>query len=127
MAFCTHCGIELADGVNFCKKCGKEVVRPNDENYIEDDEILDELEDDEPEVEDCDEEPEKGPPSDCYATFEGRCVSIYRESGAIYRRIYLRQDVLNAQIFGDKVSITCEDGWHYIYTLDGVIVRSTRH
>ena len=123
MAYCIHCGVALRSGVNFCENCGQKVARSvalDFEDYFEN-------EDEEPEVEDCDEEPEKGPPSDCYVTFENRCVSIYRESGAIYRRIYLRQDVLNAQISGDKVSITCEGGWHYIYTLDGMLVRQTRH
>ena len=38
MAFCTQCGMELADGVNFCKKCGKEVIRTEVDEYIEDDE-----------------------------------------------------------------------------------------
>ena len=123
MAYCIHCGVALRSGVNFCENCGQKVARSaalDFEDYFEN-------EDEEPEVEDCDEVPEKGPPSDCYATFENRCVSIYRESGAIYRRIYLRQNVLSAQISGDKVSITCEDGWHYIYTLDGMIVRQTRN
>lgn len=121
MAFCIKCGSELRDGVNYCEKCGKEVVAS---------EILDETEveiDDEPEVEDCDEEPEKGPPSDCYATFEGCNVSIYRENGAIYRRFRVPYEVISTQVSGDNVSITCEGGWHYIYTLDGMIVRQTRH
>ena len=122
MAYCTKCGEALREGVNFCEKCGAEVSRCMD--GVEDD-ILDDY--DEPAVEDCDEEPEKGPPSDYYAAFEGRTVSIYRESGAVYRRIYLHHNVMSAQISGDRVAITCEDGWHYIYTLDGALVRQTRH
>lgn len=122
MAYCIHCGKLLREGVNFCEKCGAEVSHGAGELQ---EEIDDEGE--MPEVEDCDGCPEKGPPSDCYATFEGRCVSIYRESGAIYRRIHLHYDVIGAQISGDKVSITCEGGWHYIYTLDGVLVRQMRH
>lgn len=123
MSFCVKCGSVLRDGVRFCEDCGAKVssafaIEADEDSYDED---VD------PEVEDCDEEPEKGPPSDCYATFEGRNVAVYRESGAIYRRFSLPYEVLNAQVCGENVSITCEGGWFYIYTLDGRIVRRARH
>ncbi len=125
MIYCTNCGRALSENVNFCTKCGAEVTKEEELLSCESSEEF--VVDDEPEVEDCDEEPEKGPPTDCYATFQGRRVTIYRENGSLYRYISLNYEVLNAQISGDKVSITCVGGRFYIYTLDGVPVRSGRY
>lgn len=126
MSYCIHCGKPLREGVNFCEQCGAEVSR-RAEGMVGDADVESDDEDNEPEVEDCDETPEKGPPSDCYATFEDREVTIYREDGCIYRRIHLHYEVLDASVSGDRVSITCEGGWHYIYSLDGMLIRSGRH
>lgn len=125
MAYCIHCGAALKTGVNFCSKCGAEVQSEVPCAADKTDEVLDD--DEESEVEDCDEEPEKGAPSDCYATFEGRTVSIYRENGSIYRRIHLNYEVLGTQVSGDNVAITCEGGRAYIYTLDGTLIRQMRY
>jgi len=119
MSYCVRCGAELREGVNFCEKCGAEVAAKGI------DEVDDYCEGEESEVEDCDEEPEKGPPSDCYATFSGSCVSLYRTNGSLYRRIHVSQTVLGAQVSGGYVSITCAGGWHYLYTLEGALVRRT--
>lgn len=123
MAFCIHCGAKLREGVNFCEKCGVEIY--HDDAITEKD--FDEDEDGEPDVEVFDDEDEKGPSTDCYATFDGRTVSIYRENGCIHRRINMRSEVLSAVVSGDRVSITCEGGWFYIYTVDGVLIRQMRH
>lgn len=125
MAYCIHCGAALKAGVNFCSKCGAEV---NPETSCTDDKTDEALDDDEEaEVEDCDEEPEKGAPSDCYATFEGRTVLICRGNGSLYRRIHLNYDVLGTQVSGDNVVITCEGGHAYVYTLDGTLIRQMRY
>lgn len=83
MAHCTKCGEALREGVNFCEKRGAEVRRCMD--GVEDD-ILDDY--DGPAVEDCDEEPEKGPPSDCYAPLRGgRYPSIVKAGQFILESI----------------------------------------
>ena len=125
MAYCSHCGAKLREGVNFCSKCGAEVNPEPSCTADKTDEVPDD--DEEAEVEDCDEEPEKGAPSDCYATFEGRTVLICRGNGSLYRRIHLNYDVLGTQVSGDNVVITCEGGHAYVYTLDGTLIRQMRY
>lgn len=125
MSFCVKCGSRLRDGVCFCEKCGFKVSGDDEVESDGTEDVFDE--DVEPEVEDCDAEPEKGPPSDCYATFDGREVIIHREDGSLYRRFTLHYEVLAATVSGDVISITCEGGWHYLYTLDGTLIRSGRH
>jgi len=120
MAFCIKCGSRLRQGVNYCEQCGHPVAEEGYEDSPDTDELDEDLADDEFDEDD------KDIPSDCYATFEGRCVSIIRANGTIFRQIYVHHEVIGAQVSGQNVAITCEDGWFYLYRLDGTIIRETR-
>lgn len=111
MSFCTNCGKELNEEDNFCTRCGHQVA------YAE-----------EVDVDDAgDEDLDKDFPSDCYATFSGRMVSIVRSTGSIYRRITVPRDIVTATVSGDRVSVVCEGGWLYLYSLNGNLIRICRN
>ena len=98
MAFCSNCGSKLSEGVAFCEQCGAAVEM----------------------------EPSKGSYDDLYATFDGREVTVYHANGCAHRHFYMTSEVEAAYVSGDTVSITCEDGFLYIYHVDGYMIRRIR-
>ena len=60
-----------------------------------------------------------------YCAVDGRTVSVRNDEGRLIRKFTVGDQVIGAQVSGDNVSIQC-DGWAYLYSISGRLIRKTK-
>ena len=62
-----------------------------------------------------------------YCAIDGKFVVVRHDTGRMERRLGpMQYPIIGAQVSGDNVIIQCAQGWTFVYTLGGMLIRKTK-